>query len=403
MKIYVARQPIFNQKKEIFGYELLFRDSKENVFSGINGNIASSSVLQNSFLNIGIDKLIGNGVAFINFTQELLINKLPTMFPYNQLVIEVLEDVEAKDEVVKSCIEMSEQGYIIALDDFLYNESLEPLIAVANLIKFDLRATSLDEVSGIMDKLHGYNLEYLAEKVETYEEFDQALKMGFKYFQGYFFSKPNIVEGNEISTKKFSLLQLMAEINQPYFEFSKVEEIISRDISISYKLLRYINSAYYKRVNEISSIQQAIVLLGEKMIRSFLSLVAMSDLADHKPDELVRSSIVRAKFCELMANCVKPCKNSSELFTLGLFSSIDAILDDAMENIMSKLPLSDNIKNALVNRSGELFNCLEMAKSYEKGDWDRFSELLKNYKINEAKLPDCYLEAISWADALTLY
>ncbi len=340
-------------------------------------------------------------MAFINFTRELLINQVPRLFPHEQLVIEVLEDVKAEAEVVESCIELSRQGYTIALDDFLYNEGLEPLIAVANIIKFDLRATPLDEISDIIGKISKYNLKLLAEKVETNEEFDKALKMGFRYFQGYFFSKPEIVEGKDISPAKFNLLQIMAEVNQPYFEFSKVEEIIARDVSISYKLMRYINSAYYKRVNDISSIKQAIVLLGEKGIRSFLSLMSMARLSENKPDELVRSSIIRARFCELMANCVEPCKNATELFTLGLFSSIDAILDDTMENIMSRLPLSENIKNALVDNTGELFNFLEMAKCYERGDWDRFSELAMDHKINQAKLPECFLEAISWADAIT--
>ena len=210
MDIYVARQPIFNQEKKIFGYELLFRDSMENVFSGIDGNTATSKVLSNSFLNIGIDKLIGKGVAFINFTKELLVSQLPKMFPSDQLVIEVLEDVDAEDEVVKSCIEMAEQGYTIALDDFFYNEGLEPLIAVANIIKFDLRATPLDEISELIDKLSGYNLKFLAEKVETYEEFDQALKMGFEYFQGYFFSKPQIISSKDIPGNKITTTSLGA-------------------------------------------------------------------------------------------------------------------------------------------------------------------------------------------------
>ena len=401
MDIYVARQPIFNQEKKIFGYELLFRDSMKNVFSGIDGNTATSKVLSNSFLNIGIDKLIGRGMAFINFTKELLVNQVPRLFPSEQLVIEVLEDVEPEDEVIKSCIELSNHGYTIALDDFFYCDNLKPLIAVSNIIKFDFRATPPDQLSDIIDRLDGNNLKLLAEKVETNEEFEMALNMGFEYFQGYFFSKPEVVAGKDISPAQLNLLQVMAEVNQAHFEFSRVEEIIAKDMSISYKLMRYINSAYYKRVNEISSIKQAIVLLGEKGIRSFLSLIAMTNLSTDKPDELVRSSIIRAKFCELMSGCVDSCKNSSELFTLGLFSSIDAILDDTMENIMSKLPLSENIKNALVKRTGELFSCLEMAKSYERGDWDQFSELAKDHKINEARLPECFLEAISWADAIT--
>ncbi len=400
MNIYVARQPIFNQEKKIFGYELLFRDSLKNVFSGIDGNTATSKVLSNSFLNIGIDKLIGSGVAFINFTKELLINQMPKLFPNDQLVIEVLEDVDAENEVVESCMEMSRQGYTIALDDFFYNKGLEPLIAVANIIKFDLIATPLNEISDLIYDLRRYNLKFLAEKVETNEEFDQALEMGFEYFQGYFFSRPEIIEGKDISPAQLNLLQIMAEVNQEYFEFRKVEEIIAKDVSISYKLMRYINSAYYKRVNEISSIQQAIVLLGERGIRSFLSLIAMTNLADDKPDELIRSSIIRAKFCELLAGHVKPCKNSSELFTLGLFSSIDAILDDTMENIMSKLPLSENIKSALIEGKGELKSFLELSECYERGNWEKFTEIINNLKISDEIFPEIFFEAISWADAI---
>ncbi len=262
-------------------------------------------------------------------------------------------------------------------------------------------ATPLDDISDLIYELRRYNLKFLAEKVETNEEFNQALEMGFEYFQGYFFSKPEIVEGKDISPAQLHLLQIMAEVNQEYFEFSKVEEIISRDVSISYKLMRYINSAYYKRVNEISSIQQAIVLLGEKGIRSFLSLIAMSNLADDKPDELIRSSIIRAKFCELLAGYVNPPQKSSELFTLGLFSSIDVILDESMENIMSKLPLSENIKSVLIEEKGELKNFLELSECYERGNWERFSELRKELKIKDKIFPDIFFEAISWADAIT--
>ncbi|NLD38291.1 MAG: HDOD domain-containing protein [Desulfatiglans sp.] len=401
MDIYVARQPIFDQKKKIFGYELLFRDSMENLFSGIDGNAATSKVLSNSFFNIGMDKLIGKGVAFINFTEELLVNQVPKLFSSKQLVIEVLEDVKAEKAVVESCIELSKLGYTIALDDFSYSEALIPLIEVADIIKFDFRATPPDEISKSMDKLSKYDLMLLAEKVETHEEFNQALEMGFKYFQGYFFSKPEVIEGRDISPAKINLLQIMAEVNQPDFEFSKVEEIISKDVSLSYKLMRYINSAYYRRVNEISSIKQAILMLGERGIRSFLSLIAMAKLSDNKPDELIRTSVIRAKFCELMARYLESYKNASELFTLGIFSSIDAILDDTMENVMAKLPLSENIKDALIKNTGELSYCLEMAKSYERGDWEQLNELAKDHKVNQEKLPQSFLEAITWADAIT--
>lgn len=401
MDIYVARQPIFDQEKKVFGYELLFRDGINNVFSGIDGDTATSKVLSNSFFNIGIEKLIGKGVAFINFTRELLISQLPQLFPKEQLVIEVLEDVEAEEDVVKSCNELSRKGYSIALDDFFYSKDLKPLIEIANIIKFDFRATPPDEIQDILEKLKEYNIRLLAEKVETGEEFEAALKMGFEYFQGYFFSKPEIIEGKDISPAQFNLLEIMAEVNQPYFEFSRVEQIISRDVSISYKLMRYINSAFYKRVNEISSIKQAIVVLGEKGIRSFLSLIAMTSLANDKPDELVRSSIIRARFCELMHNCTDADVDSSELFTLGLFSSIDAIMNDTMENLMEKLPLSENLKLALVKNEGELVHYLDIAKCYERGDWKGFSRIKDKISLNDQNLPEYFIEAITWADMIT--
>ena len=401
MDIFVARQPIFNQEKKIFGYELLFRDSMENVFSGVDGNSATSGVLSSSFLNIGIESLIGRGVAFINFTRDLLVGQFPRLFPKEQLVIEVLEDVDPDEDVIKACRELSKLGYTIALDDFFYRKGMEPLIAVSDIIKFDFRAMPPEKMIRLAEKLRKYNKKLLAEKVETNEEFEFALKMGFEYFQGYFFSKPEIVGGKDISPAQINMLEIMSEVNRRDFKFSKVEEIITRDVSISYKLLRYINSAYYRRMNEISSIKQAIVLLGEKGIKSFLSLIAMTNLSQDKPDELIRSSVIRAKFGELMSNHIIARPNSSELFTLGLFSSIDALLDDSMENIMAKLPLAEPIKTALINGDGNLKPYLDIVKCYERGDWEGYLEITNTIKVVDGKLPGCFLEALTWADAIT--
>jgi EAL and modified HD-GYP domain-containing signal transduction protein len=225
--------------------------------------------------------------------------------------------------------------------------------------------------------------------------------MGFNLFQGYFFSKPEILKGRDISSVQMSLLQVMAEVNKDNFEFNKVEKIISRDVGISYKLLRYMNSAYYRRVCEISSIKQAIVLLGERGMRGFVSLMAMSKLAADKPDELVRSSVIRAKFCELMAQVKGDGLDPSELFTMGLFSLIDAILDDTMENLLSKLPLTDEIKKALLEKDGKLYHYLELTIAYQTADWDKVSKIAKEIRIDESKLPEYFSEAVGWADGLT--
>ena len=401
MDIYVARQPIFKEDKKIFGYELLFRDGMDNFFPDIDGDTATSKVLANSFFTIGIEKITGSKKAFINFTQELLKKQVPLMFPKERMVIEILEGVEPEEDVVKSCEVIKQSGYTIALDDFLYKPELAPLVSLANIIKIDFMRTPQEKITEYVNILAEYNLALLAEKVETYEEFSWAQEMGFTYFQGYFFSKPEIIKGKEISSPKINLLEIMAEANKEDFDFNDLEKIIARDVALSYKLMRYINSAYFKRVHEISSINQAMVLLGEQGIRQFVSLIAMSKLADQKPDELVRASIIRAKFCEQIGIMNETKVNPSELFTLGLFSLIDAILDESMASLMGKLPLSEGIKMALVSDAGELREYLNLAILYEAGDWAGVSKAANSLCLDEVLLPKHYMESIGWADSLS--
>lgn len=400
MDIYVARQPIFRKDKTVFAYELLFRDGTSNFFTGIDGNIATSNVLSHSYFSIGIENISGNNLAFINFTRDLLLKQIPQLFSRDKLVVEVLEDVQPDEAVVTACKELSQKGYSIALDDFFYHSDMQPLIEVADIIKFDFRATDPEQIKKIIRELSKYRLKFLAEKVETNDEFKMALAMGFEYFQGYFFSKPEVIKGKDISSNQINLLEIIAEINKEDFQFSKIETIITRDVAVSYKLMRYINSAYFRRVGKISSIKQAIMLLGEKGMRNFLSLVAMTKLAESKPDELIRCSIIRAKFCELMGENSSAHVDPSELFTLGLFSSIDAVLDDTMENLMSKLPLSNDLKKALISGEGPLNNYIRLAVSYEKGDWEGVSRHLEAIRIDGSLLPQIFIDAVIWAETI---
>jgi c-di-GMP-related signal transduction protein len=398
MDVYVARQPIFDRRKEIYGYELLFRDGVSNVFPEIDRDKATSKVLSTSFFILGIDHIAGGKKAFINFTRELLIIKVPTMFPREKIMVEVLEDVEPDEQVIRACREMAQDGYRIALDDFCYKSQLRPLIDLAKIVKIDFKVHAIGEVKKLVDKLAAHKVRLLAEKVENHGAFQQASKMGFEYFQGYFFSKPQVIEGRDIAPSKLSLLQIIAEVNKVDFTFDDLEDLIIRDVSVSYKLLRYINSAYFRRVQEISSIKQAIVLLGEREVRRFLSLIALAQLASDKPDELIRASIIRARLCELLGKCVV-CKDESELFTIGLFSLIDAILDDMMEKIMEKLPFSETIKRALVGKEGESADFLNLASCYEVGDWKGVSEMAGRIGVSEEKIPQFYLDAVGWADS----
>jgi EAL and modified HD-GYP domain-containing signal transduction protein len=402
MDIYVARQPIFDIKKCIFGYELLFRSDMNNFFPEIEENLATSKLLSNSFFNIGIEKIAGSNLAFINFPQELLIKQVPLMFSQDKLVVEILEDVEPLADVIEACQEIALNGYIVVLDDFFYKPALEPLIEVADIIKIDVQATPLEEVGDVVKKMTVKGVDLLAEKVETHDEFRQALDMGFRYFQGFFFSKPEVLKSKEISTSQMHLLEIMAEVNKEDFKFDKLEKMIVRDASISYKLMRLINSAFYKRAKEISSIRQAIVMIGETGVRRFLSLIAMAGLASGKPDELIKVSLIRAKFCEHLGSHIGSRTDPSELFTLGLFSLIDAIMDDSMENLMSQIPLSEDIKDVLISKDGELGNFLVLIESYEKGDWNQIQKIVDNIGVHEDDLPRHYLASLNWADSLNV-
>jgi len=400
MDIYVARQPIFNKKKKIHGYELLFRDGVSNVFPDIDGHTATSKILSHSFISMGMDIITGGKTAFINFTDQLLVNKIPLLFPKNKLTVEILEDVEATEPVVQACRELRRKGYQLALDDFFYRNDLEPLMALAGIIKIDFILTSGDELADLVDKLIPLKVKLLAEKVETHDEFRQALDMGFEYFQGYFFSKPEILKGKSTSPAKLTLLQLMAEANRNDCRFSEIEKAIQRDVAMSYKLMRYINSAYFRRAQEISSMRQAIVLLGEKEIRRFVSFMALATLAKDKPDELIRASIIRAKLCELLGKGSHSQVDGAGLFTVGLFSLIDAILDERMEDLMEKLPLSTDIKSALVKGEGPLANYLEIARCYDTGDWERFRMAAAEMGIEDESIPESYMDAVAWAESL---
>ena len=384
--------------------------SDENISSEVLINVADqhlyqfklegrNRVLSNSFFNIGIDQLTGGKTAFINFTQELLIRKIPMMFPIKNMTVEILEDVDPNEEVVNACLDISKAGYAIAMDDFVFKNELKTLIKLAHIIKIDFLLSPIEEIRKLVDMLEDYNIRLLAEKIETYDKFEKALSMGFTYFQGYFFSKPEILSGKEITPSKITLLQIVGEANKKDCSFNKLEKLINRDVSISYKLLRYINSAYFKRACEISTIKHAIVLLGEQEIKRFISLVATAELASEKPDELIRASIIRARFCELLGISSRNGTAPSELFLMGLFSLIDAILDNTMKNIMKNLPLSKNIKLALLEEKGELTDYLKLVSSYETANWERCSLMISKINAKKDRIPEYYQNAVNWADS----
>ena len=400
--VYVARQPILDAQRALFAYELLFRDGLDNVMPPIEGDVATSKLLAHSFLNIGLESVSAGNRVFINFTRNLLVQEVPALFPRDQTVIEVLEDVRPEPDVVRACQSLSRMGYLIALDDFVFQAGMEPLIELADIIKVDFRQVAPDAVRANLNRLSSFKVRLLAEKVETQDEFQAAVQMGFCYFQGYFFSRPEIVQGKEIPSSHLGLLQTIAVVNRPDFEFGEVEKLVSQDLGIAYKLLRYINTAYYRRLSRVHTIQQALRILGEEEVRRFVSLMALSAVAPGKPLELIRTAFIRGRFCELLGRAGTCPEAPEALYTLGLFSALDAVLDLPMHVIVRKLPLSVSVADALIGRVGVLGKYLSLVECYEQGDWTAVRRISAELCIADEVIPRLYLDACRSGDLLPI-
>jgi len=395
MNVYVARQPIFDSGKKIFGYELLFRNGFQNAFPNIDGDIATSNVLSNTFFSFELKELLNNKPGFINFTKDLILQKIPLLFPPKHIVIEVLENIEPDREILEALEEFKKKGFTIALDDFSYDEKFLPMMEFCRIIKIDIMATPLGGLTDIIKEIReNFDITFLAEKVETYEEFEQAKKMGFHMFQGYFFSKPEILSKKEIAAGKIALIRLINEVGGNDFDFIKIEDIIKKDVSVSFKLLKFINSAYFRRPSPIHTIKEAMTYLGMSELRKFIYIIAISDLGQDKPAELIRASVIHARMCELCGTILKTHFSTEELFTLGLFSFMDAILDKPMDSILKTTSFSEKIKTALLRKDKEFTAISNLIISFERGNWAKKSYTVISDTPIGKKLPGFYLDAV---------
>lgn len=403
-QIYVARQPIFTRNKKVYGYELLFRSSLDNYFDvAVDGDFATSQVLSNSFLMIGIEKMTAGKKAFINFSEEMLMKELPALFPKALTVVEILEDVKPTPDVVTACENLAEKGYVLALDDFLYKDEFIPLLEMAKLVKFDIRAMSREQLRRHVLKVKPYDVKLLAEKVETFNEFQETLNMGFDLFQGYFFCKPNIVEGRDIPGSKIQYLRVLQELQDENYDFTKIGDLISHDVGLTYKLLKYINSAAMATRVKIQSLQGAIALLGEVNLRKWLNLTMISYLAEDKPLEVLRLSIQRAVFCEEVGKRVSRHDDfSKKCFMVGLLSLLDVLLDKPLAEVLPELNLGADLQECLLEKPKDrLGYTLLLAKAYERGAWSYSQRAADLLPISLADLPACFDVAVETANSFS--
>jgi EAL and modified HD-GYP domain-containing signal transduction protein len=401
MKIYVARQPIFTAQKKIFGYELLFRAGFENAFPDVEGDIATARVLTNTFFTFELKEILGGKPGLINFTRDLIIKKIPLFFPKDHIIIEVLENIEPEPEIINALKEFKHKGFRIALDDFIYDKKFNQMIALSAMIKFDLMATPLSTLAPVLesDIIRSNHLTLLAEKVETHQEFEQAKQMGFGLFQGYFFSKPEILSKQDISANQITKFKLISEVGKSEMNLALIEDLIKMDVSVSFKLLKFINSSYFRRRNSVDTIKDAIMILGEDELKKFICVVVVSDLNPAKPNELIRTSITRARLCELCGSHLKTGFSIEKLFTIGLFSAMDAIMDMEMKDILATIDLSERLKDALLGRNQTFQKLLGLVTTIARGNWDqKVFKLIDNTRLM-TRLPEYYADAVKMSDA----
>jgi len=399
MDIFLARQPILDRFYNLVGYELLFRNSDKNIYQNQDGDKATIEVIKNSFINIGIEKVTGGKKAFINFTENILKSDIFTVLSPELVIIEILEDVEPTDEILELCRKLKGLGYTIALDDFVYSNKYIDIIKLADIIKVDFRITKGYERKKVIEQVNSKNIKFLAEKVETVEEFNEAVSFGYSYFQGYYLSKPLIISGKRISENKQIHIQLLQEINNGDFTIDSIENLIKRDLSLSFKLLKLINSADYGFINEIKSIKQALALIGEKEVKKWLYLIVFKTIGDDKPNIILINSLTRAKFAELIAARTGKKINCFNAYLIGMLSMIDLLLDKSLDEILQELLIPMEVKNTLNGiNNNDYSKLLNLIIVYEKGQWSEVSKISKELNLDEKHLPDAYYEALLYAN-----
>jgi EAL and modified HD-GYP domain-containing signal transduction protein len=404
MEAYVARQPILDETLGLHAYELLYRPHKTAQAAHVlDPNVAASQVIVGALSNIGLDELIGGARAFVNITGNLLASGIGDLLPPDRTVVELLEHVEPTPEVVEAVRTLKQRGYRVALDDFEYHPRFEPLLQLADVIKLDVLNRSPAEIAASIEPLRangrGDRLQLLAERVETHEVFEACRDLGCTLFQGYFFSRPHTVTGRDIPASKVAALRLLGALNDPTAEFNDFEAVFRTDVSLSYKLLRYLNSPANGLRREVSSIQQALVLLGVNTLRKWASLVLFCESAEEKPPALVQGALSRARFCEHLARHVD--LEATSAFTVGMFSLLDALLDRPKEEVLARLPLDAAVDRALREGEGKLGLLLRLAQAWERGDWPGVESARAGLGLDPDAATEAYVEAARWAGEMS--
>jgi len=397
MDRYLARQPIFHADKTVFAYEILSRFGPENYFRADAKGAQHASAMDELFL-MGIQRMTQGLPAFLNCTREFLLGDYLALLPKEAIVGEILETVKPEEDVLAACHRMRDLGYRLALDDYEDRLEMKPFLDVADFVKVDFMLTGPDERVRLAKKFRNWGIPLIAEKVESEEEFNSGVEIGYEYFQGYFFCRPQMVSRKEVPANSAMYLRLMQAIYKPETNLIEIAEILKQEASLSYRLLRYLNSPAFPLIADIHSIPQAVTLLGERLLKKWIALVCVAGIGEGKPPELVKIPLLRARFCELLGEKAGMASQANDLFLLGLLSMMDVLLEKPMTEVLEDLPVNEEIKDALSGKAGNLRRILEVALEYDAGNWEKLSESSEALGLKEYAIPELHLKAIEWAD-----
>jgi c-di-GMP-related signal transduction protein len=392
-EVYVGRQPILDRSLSVIGYELLFRHGRLAEYARSAGDQATSRVIVNTFAEFGLERLVGPKLAFVNMTRPFLIGTLPLPFEPDEVVLEILETIAVDDELLGGLHRLLDAGYTLAIDDYRADdhERTEKLLPLVAYVKVDVLDQTDDELAQCIEQCMPYPAHLIAERVETREMMAHCLALGFEYFQGYLLGRPAVISSPGLAPTAIACMELLTRLTKPGVEFEDLEEIVRLDLALSYRVLRAVNSASVELVRPISSVRDALVMLGHRQLRAWVLLTVLAD-ANNVLEEQLAAAMTRARMCEILAPRV-PGLNADATFLAGLLSSLDFLLGVSMTEVVERLPLDPTIQEALVNRSGGLGQLLDTVAAYEVADL----EALASSPIDLADLAAAYLSAVGWS------
>ena len=397
---FIARQPIFDKRLQVYAYELLFRGGPQNYFQP--SPHASRSVIADSVSLFDLQTLTGHARAFVNADELALRLGAARLLPPDRIVVEILETVNPTDEILTICRELRSSGYLLALDDFVGQPQLLPFLDLVQFLKVDFQLLDSEGRARIAKTYNNGKLALLAEKVETEQDLTEARHLGFSFFQGYFFCKPSMLETREIPGDKLVQLELLNAVAAPELDYSAIENLLKREPSLLYRLLRYLNSPLLGLRTEVHSVRQALSLLGETEFRRWVSVFAIVGMSAGKPPELVRTALTRAYFCEEFSGAAHMAEQKSSLFLMGLLSITDALLDKPIAEVLNSLPVAQEVKIALIGGENRFRDVYDLLLALERAEWSQLSSHVERLGCPEAAIPTSYESALQKASNTAL-